>query len=531
MPARRSRRRLPDEVQQGALEQPVQALPARVDDAGLAQDRQQGRRPCDRLLGGVERRGQDRLDVVVALRRDDRRVGRLADDRQDRALDRLGDRAVGRLRALRQGVGEVEAVEPALAAETLGHAAEDLARDHPGVAAGAHQRPEADRRRDPFGRLTGDALRLVERGLDRRQHVRAGVAVGDGIDVERVDLVDVGLEVGDRRPEGAEQSVAVAGAAGHQATSVPLSARSRGPTASWVRGWPVGRRSRRARTGGRRRGSSAGRPRGRGRGGSRSGPPNRPGARPRRPGTPKATVRSRSTSIVSPRRTSMPGLGEPEPRQQRARAAGRRTRSRRTSRASPLARCRSRPDGSRAIGRASAGSARGRGPPRRDARSGVVEAGRREAVCYSTAPFGPLRASTTSISTIRGPRMARSCAICGKVSMGGFNPQSSGMNRVRAHRRMKPNLQPLVIDVKGTADQVARLHPLPAHAAEVGQVTRRRRSRRSNRQTDPTRPVAQATGSSCVPGLSRLVSTVVDRAGRGRRRAARRRRGPRPRRR
>ena len=32
--------------------------------------------------------------------------------------------------------------------------------------------------------------------------------------------------------------------------------------------------------------------------------------------------------------------------------------------------------------------------------------------------------------------MARSCAICGKVSMGGFNPQSSGMN---------PNLQPLTI--------------------------------------------------------------------------------------
>jgi ribosomal protein L28 len=46
--------------------------------------------------------------------------------------------------------------------------------------------------------------------------------------------------------------------------------------------------------------------------------------------------------------------------------------------------------------------------------------------------------------------MARSCAICGKASMGGFNPQSSGMNRVRAHRRYKPNLQPLVIDRKGT---------------------------------------------------------------------------------
>jgi ribosomal protein L28 len=39
--------------------------------------------------------------------------------------------------------------------------------------------------------------------------------------------------------------------------------------------------------------------------------------------------------------------------------------------------------------------------------------------------------------------MARSCAICGKVSMGGFNAQSVGMNRVRAHRRCEPNLQPL----------------------------------------------------------------------------------------
>jgi ribosomal protein L28 len=42
--------------------------------------------------------------------------------------------------------------------------------------------------------------------------------------------------------------------------------------------------------------------------------------------------------------------------------------------------------------------------------------------------------------------MARSCAICGKTSMAGYNPQSVGMNRVRAHRRMQPNLQPLVID-------------------------------------------------------------------------------------
>jgi ribosomal protein L28 len=45
--------------------------------------------------------------------------------------------------------------------------------------------------------------------------------------------------------------------------------------------------------------------------------------------------------------------------------------------------------------------------------------------------------------------MARSCAVCGKVSIDGFNPQSSGMNRVRAHRRYHPNLQRSTIELNG----------------------------------------------------------------------------------
>jgi ribosomal protein L28 len=49
--------------------------------------------------------------------------------------------------------------------------------------------------------------------------------------------------------------------------------------------------------------------------------------------------------------------------------------------------------------------------------------------------------------------MARSCAICGKSSMGGFNPQSSGMNRVRAHRRYQPNLQPTTLYLDGVASK------------------------------------------------------------------------------
>jgi ribosomal protein L28 len=50
--------------------------------------------------------------------------------------------------------------------------------------------------------------------------------------------------------------------------------------------------------------------------------------------------------------------------------------------------------------------------------------------------------------------MARSCAICGKVSMGGFNPQSVGSNRVRAHRRYQPNLQPYTMVKDGAATRV-----------------------------------------------------------------------------
>lgn len=49
--------------------------------------------------------------------------------------------------------------------------------------------------------------------------------------------------------------------------------------------------------------------------------------------------------------------------------------------------------------------------------------------------------------------MARACAVCGKVSMGGFNPQSSGMNRVRAHRRYQPNLQQLAVTRNGKTVQ------------------------------------------------------------------------------
>ena len=117
--------------------------------------------------------------------------------------------------------------------------------------------------------------------------------------------------------------------------------------------------------------------------------------------------------------------------------------------------------------------------------------------------------------------MARSCALCGKVSMGGFNPQSSGMNRVRAHRRMQPNLQPLVIDVKGVADQGSRLHALPPNAAQDSSLP----PRSAPADRSPTRPVVlcPASGGATSFHLTAEVSGTRASASSGRIGAADRR--------
>ena len=63
------------------------------------------------------------------------------------------------LAAMSQGMGEIQPVEPLLPAESLRHAAEDLARDDAGVAAGAHERAV---RHGPHGRRG-----VVRGGADR----------------------------------------------------------------------------------------------------------------------------------------------------------------------------------------------------------------------------------------------------------------------------------------------------------------------------------------------------------------------------
>ncbi len=113
-----------------------------------------------------------------------------------------------------------------LAGEALGEAAEDLREDDARVAAGAHEGAEADRGGDAVRLLPADALTLLEGGADGGEHVRAGVAVRDGVDVERVELVDVRLDRRDRGAERAQEALAVAGAARHPAASASATGRS-----------------------------------------------------------------------------------------------------------------------------------------------------------------------------------------------------------------------------------------------------------------------------------------------------------------
>ena len=131
-----------------ALEQPEQALPARVDDARLAQDRQQRRRLRDRLLRRIDRGAHDRVEASAPLsalttaaadasRMTVRIVPSTGFATAPYAAFVPWSRAFARSSALNR----------VLAGEALGEAAQDLARDHAGVAARAHERPERRRRR------------------------------------------------------------------------------------------------------------------------------------------------------------------------------------------------------------------------------------------------------------------------------------------------------------------------------------------------------------------------------------------------
>ena len=97
-------------------EQQRESLAARVDDSGLAQHGQQVGSARDRGVGRVERVREQGDEVRFGQRLD--RLGRLADDGEDRALDRPQHRLVGRVGRAPHRRGELRRPERRRAAST-----------------------------------------------------------------------------------------------------------------------------------------------------------------------------------------------------------------------------------------------------------------------------------------------------------------------------------------------------------------------------------------------------------------------------
>ena len=180
----------------GGVQDDAEPATARVDDAGVGQHLELGGSAGQRFAGGCRSSGEH-VPGAGAGHPGTRhgRVGCGAGHAEDGALDRLTDGGVGRIgRALHPFRGHDRV---AVLARRLGQPGdigpEHLAQDDAGVAARAEERAAGQ---DPQGvgaaelGVLGHGLhdRVAGRG-DREEHVGAGVAVGHGIDVERVDLL------------------------------------------------------------------------------------------------------------------------------------------------------------------------------------------------------------------------------------------------------------------------------------------------------------------------------------------------------
>ena len=116
-------------------------------------------------------------------------------------------------------MGEVQAIEAALATQPFGHAPKDLRGDHARVAARPHQRSKTDGPGNAICGLIRDLFALFQRRAGGGEHVRAGIAVGDGEDVQGVDLVDVRCQIGDRGAITGQQTGPIAGSSRHEGRS------------------------------------------------------------------------------------------------------------------------------------------------------------------------------------------------------------------------------------------------------------------------------------------------------------------------
>src|SRR5207253_4878691 len=114
--------RLALEVEQDAFEQNAQTLPTRVDNGGLLEDRQELWRLRDGSAGRLVRLLQRIDQPGRAAGGGAGSISRSASDRQDRALDRVGDGAVRGVGSGREGTGQQARVDRLMSVERAGNA-------------------------------------------------------------------------------------------------------------------------------------------------------------------------------------------------------------------------------------------------------------------------------------------------------------------------------------------------------------------------------------------------------------------------
>ena len=196
-----------------------EACAARVDDTGVFQDLQLLRRAREGVLTAAHQVEEQLAERRLPGRARFGLLRQLADHRQHRPLDGAAHRAVRRVaRAAQRARGRL-GVDRGLVglAEHVGGTADDLREDHAGVAASSHQRAARDVARE---RMPAGGRRLVDRvgdGAHGHRQVRAGVAVGNGIDVQVVDARAVRLE----RRERASTSLSTASRSPFSRSSAP----------------------------------------------------------------------------------------------------------------------------------------------------------------------------------------------------------------------------------------------------------------------------------------------------------------------
>ena len=151
-----------------------------IDDTGRAELLELIGRPCQRCARTNER-GRHTLLKGLAVRSLRKRLR----DGQHRALDRFGHSAVGGSRPAQQRLRQRLA-----RAELTGGCADHAGEDRAAIATGTEQRRVSDRARG-IDRITAKAF---NDGIDCVQQVRPGITVGDGKNVDRIQLRRLGCE-------------------------------------------------------------------------------------------------------------------------------------------------------------------------------------------------------------------------------------------------------------------------------------------------------------------------------------------------